>query len=74
MTSSIRVSAMKPIRIASAIGALCLGLMSGLMFGGGTYGLAMLFSAAGCAVIVALLFLGAGAAMMVAVCMAAASK
>ena len=68
------MSAISPIRIASVIGALCFGLMSGLMFGGGTYGLTMLFPAAGCAVVVALLFSGLGAALMVAVCIAADSK
>ena len=65
---------MNPIRIASALAALCFGLMSGLMFGGGTYGLTMLFPAAGCALVVALLFSGLGAALMVAVCIAASSE
>ena len=49
---------MTAIRLASLVGALCLGLIFGLMFGGGTHGMALVLS-------------GLGAALMVAVCLAA---
>lgn len=65
---------MNAIRIASLISALCLGLMHGLMFGGGTYAVAVLLPAVSAALIVAVLFSATGAVLMVAVCVAAGSE
>jgi hypothetical protein len=52
---------MNAIRIVSLVCALCLGLMLGVMLGGGTHA-------------VALVFAGLGAGLMLAVCIAADSE
>jgi len=59
LSAAIRKTNATPrLRIASLVGALCLGLILGLMFGGGTHGMALVLS-------------GLGAALMVAVCLIA---
>jgi hypothetical protein len=52
---------MNAIRIAGLAAALCLGLMLGVMFGGGTHAAAMVLA-------------GLGAGLMLAVCVASDSE